>query len=447
MKYVFILCISLLLATKATAQTPIVTINANPSGAICAGTTVNFSASVQNPGSNPSYQWFKNGTAIANETNSTYVTSTLANNDQIRVSYTYTSTTITSGTNLKFNYDAANSTSYSGNVGTLLTWNDLSGNSTHATFLTTPTFISTSPKSFEYTRGAHWQETSKRATLTNVLGDDMTVAAWIKTSTVGYSTPHYQLMYILSSEASGGANDWGFGINNSGKLAFGNGPNDATIASTDAVNTGNWVYVAATRKKSNGEIKLYINGASNGSGTSNANNTLNAVNTIAIADGNDGTAYSFGGNIAAVQGYNSVLTAAEILTNYNARVGTTITSSNITTTVNALPSVTISIAGDQCANKTNLSATVGNSYAWFLNGSEISGANTQTYTPPAAGSYTVRVFNGTCNGTSSGTTINTCGITATGRMSTSASLVNKLGGAANTTNKGVDDRGLVLNIP
>lgn len=117
-------------------------------------------------------------------------------------------------------------------------------------------------------------------------------------------------------------------------------------------------------------------------------------------------------------------------------------------TANVSPYVSVVVAGDGCVNKTVLSANATfNSYEWSLNGSVIQDANAQNYSPTTAGNYRVKVFNGSCYGTSVITTINVCGITATGKMNTSTSLINKLGGAANTANKGVDDRGLILNVP
>ena len=85
--------------------------------------------------------------------------------------------------------------------------------------------------------------------------------------------------------------------------------------------------------------------------------------------------------------------------------------------------------------------------SWFLNGTEIPNTNSQTYSPTETGNYYVRVFNGTCYGNSSATTIDVCGITKTGQMSTTTNLINTLGGAANTTNKGVDERGKIHNVP
>ena len=131
--------------------------------------------------------------------------------------------------------------------------------------------------------------------------------------------------------------------------------------------------------------------------------------------------------------------------------GTITTTGSIAINANSVPSVPTSLTGDGCANnRTTLSSnTTFTSYAWFLNGSEISNTNSKTFNPSAAGNYYVRVFNGTCYGTSSDITINVCGISRTGKLSATdyPSMINTLGGTANTVNKGMDDRGLILNVP
>lgn len=62
---------------------PTVSISSNAS-AICAGASVNFSASVSNGGSSPSYQWKVNGANVGSNS-STFSSSSLANNDQVSV--------------------------------------------------------------------------------------------------------------------------------------------------------------------------------------------------------------------------------------------------------------------------------------------------------------------------------------------------------------------------
>lgn len=78
-------CISkdTMVLTVIAAATP--TVNINPSANnICVGTTVLFSASATNGGSTPGYQWQVNGINVGTNS-STYSSSTLSNNDQVKV--------------------------------------------------------------------------------------------------------------------------------------------------------------------------------------------------------------------------------------------------------------------------------------------------------------------------------------------------------------------------
>ena len=242
---------------------------------------------------------------------------------------TQTANALTSGivvTDLALNLDPNIIDSYPGS-GTVVT--DLSGANRHGTFAgsTLPTFNSTSPKSFQFTRALITSTASTASKITvdsKFLTDNFTIQTWIKTSQVGHSSVHYTTMFIMASECGGGANDWGFGVNNSGKLAFGAGTSETTIATPESVNSDTWVNVAVSRNKSTGAIRLYINGVLKNSGTGSSGNSLTCSqdNKTWIGNGQDGTAYSFGGSIGSVLAYTNVLSDANVLSNYNATSGT-----------------------------------------------------------------------------------------------------------------------------
>jgi len=177
--------------------------------------------------------------------------------------------------------------------------------------------------------------------------------------------------------------------------------------------------------------------------------TLNGnglVGSSTLSTNSTYTSYAWFLNGSEIPSSNAQTYTPTVAGNYYVRVfnGTCYgTSSDIT--IYSVPTVAISSRGDECVNRTTLSANENFiSYEWFLNGSPISNTNSKTYKPTASGSYYVRVYNGAGYGNSSATTINVCGITKTGQMSTTTNnMINTLGGAGASTsdNKGVDERG------
>ncbi|MDP1802038.1 MAG: LamG-like jellyroll fold domain-containing protein [Bacteroidota bacterium] len=88
-----------------------------------------------------------------------------------------------------------------------------------------------------------------------------TIEFWMRTTQTGQTgTQWYQGNGIVDSEVGGAQNDYGVSLLGN-KIAFGTGNPDVTITSTTAVNTGNWVHVAAMfTSNPNGVMWLYING-------------------------------------------------------------------------------------------------------------------------------------------------------------------------------------------
>lgn len=62
---------------------PAIVIAANPATPICSGSAIAFSSTIINGGTNPAYQWKRNGNNISGATAATFTTTTLLNNDQI----------------------------------------------------------------------------------------------------------------------------------------------------------------------------------------------------------------------------------------------------------------------------------------------------------------------------------------------------------------------------
>ena len=152
----------------------------------------------------------------------------------------------------------------------------------------------------------------------------------------------------------------------------------ATTVSVGAALTASITAATATTFCQGGSVVL-----SSTTGTGYSYQWFNGANAISGATGSTYTATASGA-------YKVVVTNAS---------GCTGTSNATTVTVTAAPTATItSPATSICSGGSvvlTANAGTGFTYQWKLNGTNISGATSATYTATAAGSYTVVVSNGT----------------------------------------------------
>lgn len=432
----------------STYFSPFVSITSSATGAICGGASVTFTANAQNFFTTPSYQWYKNGVALAGANSTTFTTTSLANNDQINVTCS-TATSIVSDNTLSLWLDAGNSSSYSGSGST---WTDLSGNSNNATLVNSPTFNSANQGSIEFNGTNYGVVNNPSSNL--ILGtSDFTLSWWQLAST---NNPNTRLFGNINN-SSWSANNWVVTQNFSAANTIGYYANNSNLYPVLSATTipQTWQNIVVSR--SGNTWSIYLNNVliSSSSSSFSVDGGLSKPFYIGTSGWITSDGY-WNGKIANITLYRKALSSTERLQNYNAIAGrfglissNSFTSNTITTTVTALPSATVTVAGDACINKTTLSVPTGmTSYAWYKDNAAISGATSNSYIPTSGGAFSVLVTNGTCSSTSSPNSIFVCGLTADGSMSqleTSTTLVSKEGALNN--GKGIDENGKILSKP
>lgn len=139
---------------------------------------------------------------------------------------------------------------------------------------------------------------------------NFTIEGWIKPDTTSITQSWYgdDTYYRCYSDSSAKAKAW-VREDGSGTLFY--------LTSTTSLSTSEWNYISITAESQN-EIKIYFNGVLEDTEAS-AVEFLDGSDNTAIGNGYDGHSTYFDGKIAIIRHYSRVLSATEILANYNAQ--------------------------------------------------------------------------------------------------------------------------------
>lgn len=234
--------------------------------------------------------------------------------DKICVNFNYEGI-VTNG--LVLNVDAGFTPSY---PTTASLWYDISGGNITGSLTNGPIFNSTRSGSILF------DGTNDYVTFGNQnLGIDLiskSFCAWVNLSaSIVNPTSIIDKDFDNSPTDNGG---WGFWVGSDRKLWWWNTSNqDIRDTGPTTIGTNVWTHIAVTYNSSTKTASFYINGSLNSSASNaNINEKSSGTQPLAISVARLGTVSQQGylnGAIANVLVYNRVLSAAQILTNYNAQ--------------------------------------------------------------------------------------------------------------------------------
>lgn len=354
-----------------------VSISANPSGAICSGTNVTFTAAAANGGTSPTYQWQNNGVSITGATNSTYSSSALADTDIITCIMASSQPCVTGSP------DTSNAITMVVNP--------------NAATISSDTAICQGGFATITAGGGGTYSWSTSATTQYIIVSPLTTTTYTVTVTNGACTASADATVTVNSVSASAGNDQTICPGQSATLTASGGGTYlwSTSATTQSINVTPSSTTTYTVTVTNGgctasdavQVTLSIVAAEAGS-----DQTVCSGDT-AVLSGSGGSMYSWSGGVLDSQPFVPTATTTYTVTVYNG-FGCSGTDNVVITVLPSPPTPVI------IQNGNVLISSADNMNQWYHNDTLISGATDTSYTCTENGSYYVIVTLNGCSATS-----------------------------------------------
>ena len=202
--------------------------------------------------------------------------------------------------------DAFNSSSY---AGTGTTWYDISGNSNHATLVSSPTYTVSNGGTFVLDGSSNYFTLPNNSILSV---SNFTISIWVKLAQLNAD----QYLIDTSSNLNFGYG-YSFRIRSNNTIRFWAYDANNSLDTTDTVSSNTWYHITVSYNNTSKTQKIYINGSLSVSGQHTNSFVAATVSYLRI-----GVSQVLGGYtkgvIAQTQFYNRELAAADIQQNYYA---------------------------------------------------------------------------------------------------------------------------------